>query len=552
MKAIRLKICLIFTTFVFLVALMLAGLFTYSNMITVKAEGEATFSSSTYKTAGSSVRLFEKDGSPLQDGETGIRFHVLMNADLYKANKDKPGFKTYTVILPTYLLSGELTYTTGNALVLETTDIWGVYKRDDSYCESVAYVYGLPVSQYATELAFCGVVSFDSGETVVYQTETSTRSMAFVAKSARDDADAVLSDATKEANRINSLNMYIPKYNLIYKVGDTTTTETTEYGNVPMTIPQGVSIWKNESGEKVDVTQKITLNNKNTTATQDIVLTAYANITMNTTNASASVNGMSLSNGSKMEVKCGTYTIAASPITNYYISSLSVDGNNKGAVNSYSVSVIGDTNISIVASIITYSVTLDNAGGASVSGTVNGTYNINSTCSFTLGTGFYSVTVNGTEISPSTSRGYSFAVTANTVVKIVKLTDAQTKAKLLNIIANTAGTNLSVSGDNLISPSDTGTITIPQSVFDELKKYGYTTLSFDIYKPQKKEILYKKRIQNVTDGTTVAECGINQSSISASVSLTKAATLDAQYKSFGTWSSEAVGVSWTISNITFS
>lgn len=552
MKTNRLKIGLIFTMFVFLIALIFAGLFTYSDMIKVRAEGETAFSSSTYKTAGASVRLFEKDGSALQDGETGIRFHVLMNADLYEENKDKANFKTYTVILPTYLLSGELTYTTENALVLETTDVWGVYQRDDSYFESVAYVYGLPVSQYATELAFRGVVSFDGGKTVTYQTETSTRSMAFVAKAARDDDSAVLSDVEKEKNRINTLNAYIPKYNLIYKVGNETTMETTEYGSTPAAVPQGVSIWKNEKGEKVNVAQEITLNNKGTTATQDIILTAYANIKISTINSSARVNGTSLANGSTMEVMCGTYTIEASPITNYYISSLSIDGSNKGAISSYSVSVMGDTDISIVASIITYSVTLDNVGGASVSGNVNGTYNINSTCSFTLGTGFYSVTVNGTEISPSTSRGYSFAVTANSIVKIVKLTDSETKAKIMNLIASTSGGKLSVSGDKLVSPSDTGQITIAQAVFDELKKYGYTTLSFDIYKPQKKEILYKKRIQNITDGITIAECAINKDSISGSVSLTKGTTLEGQYKSFGSWSGESIGVSWTLSNISFS
>ena len=258
MKTNRLKIGLIFTMFVFLIALIFAGLFTYSDMIKVRAEGETAFSSSTYKTAGASVRLFEKDGSALQDGETGIRFHVLMNADLYEENKDKANVKTYTVILPTYLLSEELTYTTENALVLETTDVWGVYQRDDSYFESVAYVYGLPVSQYATELAFRGVVSFDGGKTVTYQTETSTRSMAFVAKSARDDDSAVLSDVEKEKNRINTLNAYIPKYNLIYKVGNETTMETTEYGSTPAAVPQGVSIWKNEKGEKVNVAQEIT------------------------------------------------------------------------------------------------------------------------------------------------------------------------------------------------------------------------------------------------------------------------------------------------------
>ena len=142
-------------------------------------------------------------------------------------------------------------------------------------------------------------------------------------------------------------------------------------------------------------------------------------------------------------------------------------------------------------------------------------------------------------------------MTENSVIKIVKLTDAQTKTKILNIIANTPGTNLSVSGQNLVSPQNTSTITIPQAVFDELKKYGYTTLTFDIYKPQKKEILYKKRIQNITDGTTVAEVGINKDSVSGSVSLTKATSLEGQYKSFGSWSAESVGVSWTLSNINF-
>ena len=550
MKTIRLKIYLIFASIIFCLSLCFATLLTLPS-VSVKANSQSiTFTSDTYKTAGASVRLFENNGSSLEDGKPGIRFHVLMDKDLYNANKDNPDFKTYTVILPTNLLSGELSYTTNSALVLETTSVWRTYQRDPNYCESVAYVYGLPVSQYATELSFRGLVSFDGGKTFAQQTETSTRSMAYVAKAARDDVNAILLDTTQEATRVETLNKYIPKYNVIYKVADTTTTEALEYGAIPSKAPQNISTWKNENGEKVDLSKQITLNNK-TASTQDIILTAYANVTITSSNASASINGTSIANGASMEVKCGTHTVTASPNTNYYISSLSVNGNNKGAVNTQSISVTGNTTISVVASIITYTVSLDNAGGASVSGTVNGTFNINSTCSFTLGTGFYKVTANGTELSPSTSRGYSFKVTANTTVKIVKMTDAETKTKIMNVIA--ANSVLSVSGDLLVSPSDTGSITIPQAVFDELKKYGYTTLTFDIYKPQKKEWLYRKRIQNTTTGETIAEVATNKDSISASnVSLSSAATLECQYKSLGSWNGESVGVSWQLSNIRFS
>ena len=258
-----------------------------------------------------------------------------------------------------------------------------------------------------------------------------------------------------------------------------------------------------------------------------------------------------IENGASVEMQCGTYTINVAPVTNYYISSLSVNGNAYGAVNSCSVSIMGDTTISALGSIIRYNIALDNTAGATVNGSIAGTYDINTKCSFTLGKGFYDVTIDGKTISPSANGQYVFTVTANSTLKIVRLTDAQTKSKLLNIIA-TYGTNLSVSGENLVSPADKGTIKIPQELFDELKKYGYTTITFDIDKPQKSE-LYKKRIQNVTDGKTVAEIGILKKNLSvANVSISKGTTFEAQYKSLGSWGNESVGVRWTLSNIRFS
>ena len=536
MKQLRLKLTYFFLSCLFFVALSL-GIITLPPALTASANTAVAFSADTYKTAGASVRLYEKDGSVLEDGLSGIRFHVLMNAELYNAHKDNENFKTCTAILPQYLLSGELTCNTANVLVLETTDVWRVYSKDTAYMESVAFVYGLPVSQHATEIAFRGFVSLDGGETYAQSTEMSTRSIAFVAKSARDDAEAVLADETLERNRITTLNGYIPKYTVTYNVGSTSTTESAEYGDTLSSAPQGISIWRDDSGNLVNLNNAITKNNTSGTNAQSLVLTAYAKVTMLLSNANATFNGSGMANGASVEVKCGTYPLTASPITNYKLSSVTINGASKGTGTSHSLSVTGDTTISVAASIITYTVTLDNSGGASVSGTVNGTFNINSTCSFTLGTGFYKVTVNGTTISPNTSRGYSFTVTANSTVKIVKMTDSETKSKIMSAIASASGGTLSVSGSNLVSPSNTGTITIGQAVFDELKKYGYTTITFDIYKPQKKELLYRKRIQNITDNVTIAEVKVNQSSISASgVSLSKATQLEGQYKSFGSWS----------------
>lgn len=549
MKKIRFNLIFFVLSFIFSIFFS----FAVCSLTTREAKAETTvaFNSETYKTAGASVRLFENNGDDLEDGLSGIRFHVLMDVDLYNAHKDNENFKTYTAILPKRLLSGDLTVSTPNVMVLETTDVWRTYKYDTDYMESVAFIYGLPTTQYATDLVFRGLVSLDGGTTIAQQTETATRSMAYVAKASRDDKTAVLPDATKENKRITTLNAYIPKYKLVYQIGSNTTTEETEYGSVA-NVPNGISIWKDENNESFNPSATLTYNTS-AGAVKTITLTAYAKVNVSLTNATANLDGTPLNNGSFLEVKCGTYTLNSSPITNYAISAVSIDGSNKGNGASHTLSILKDTTVSINASIITYNVTLDNVGGASITGSVNGTYEINKTCSFTLGQGFYDVTVNGTSISPNTSRTYTFTVTANSTVKIVKLSDAETTKKIMNIIASTPGTNLSVSGNNLVSPSNTGVITIPQSVFDELKKYGYSTLTFDIYKPQKKELLYRKRIQNVTNGTTIAEVGINKDSISASnVNLTSAATLEAQYKSFGTWSNESVGVNWTISNLRLS
>lgn len=552
MKQLHLKLAYFLLSCLFFVALAL-GIVTLNPTLAVNANAAVVFNADTYKTAGASVRLYEKDGSALEDGLSGIRFHVLMDAELYNTYKDDANFKSYTAILPQYLLSGELTCNTANVLVLETTNVWRVYKRDSTYMESVAFLYGLPVSQHATEIAFRGFISLDGGKTYAQSTNTDTRSIAFVAKSARDDADAVLADATLESNRITTLNCYIPKYNVTYTVGSTSTTENAEYGDTLSSAPQGISIWRDENGNLVNLDSAITKNNTSGTNAQPLSLTAYAKVTMSLSNANATFNGANMSNGASVEVKCGTYPLTATPITNYKLSSVTINGANKGAGTSHSLSVTSNTTISVAATIITYTVTLDNSGGASVSGTVNGTFNINSTCSFTLGTGFYNVTVNGTTISPNTSRGYSFTVTANSTVKIVKMTDSETKSKIMNAIASASGGTLSVSGNNLVSPSNTSTITIGQAVFDELKKYGYTTVTFDIYKPQKKELLYRKRIQNITDNVTIAEVKVNQSSISATgVSLSKPTQLEGQYKSLGSWSGESIGVSWTLSNISFS
>lgn len=541
----------------FLLALSF-GIATAGNATFVSANAATSFNAETYKTAGASVRLFEKDGSPIQDGMSGIRLHVLMDAELYNKHKDDEHFKTYTAILPEYLFPGELTTATANAMVLETTDVWLPYKKDSAYMESVAFVYGLPSSQYATNLFFRGFVSLDGGASFAAQTEIGSRSMAFVAKSARDDSSAVLNDPTKESTRLTVLNDYIPKYSVVYTVGSSTTVEETEYGK-PLSAPQGISIWKNEKGERVDVSQPLTLNNTNKNSAQTVTLTAYATITVNLTNSNASLNGTAVSNGSSIEVKCGNHSLSASPITDYKLSSITVNGANKGTGSSHTLSVTGNTAVSVVSSIITYTVSLDNSGGASVSGTVNGTFNIRSTCSFTLGKGFYKVTVNGAEISPNTNRGYSFTVTANSTVKIVKLTDSETKTKIMNALANSSGGTLSVSGGNLVSTYNPkgpnggrGSISIGSAVFEELKKYGYTTLTFDISDTHKKGIIYKKRLQNITDNVTVAECGLYDTSNSGRVSISKATTFQNQYKSFGSWEEETDSVTWTISNITFS
>ena len=112
----------------------------------------ATIASTVFQTNGASVRVFDPQ---LENGEItyketsrqGIRFHVEMGAgyvyggqpvlntaETYDRGSYKitEGFKTYTLVLPTRLLSGDLTIDTAKVVKIETTEYW--FDDDDGNC----------------------------------------------------------------------------------------------------------------------------------------------------------------------------------------------------------------------------------------------------------------------------------------------------------------------------------------------------------------------------------------------------------------------------------
>lgn len=275
------------------------------NFTTVKAAG-STLPSYEFKTDGSSVRVFEKDveGNFVETERTGIRFHVEMGngysyggqtvVDTSATNerndsfKLREGFKTYTIIIPTRLLTEELSLSTDKIMKLDTSEYW--YYDGDENLESVAYVWNVPETRLTDNFSFRGVictVDENGVETVIAQTEVAERCIAGVSKmalKATNDGDHNWGD--KEDKAIEILKGFIPKYDITYLVNGVETYETVLWGDTPTEVPaNGQDAWYDvKNSEEVDLTKAMDFSTNrtlelHTTTSEDFVLTGVASET---------------------------------------------------------------------------------------------------------------------------------------------------------------------------------------------------------------------------------------------------------------------------------
>lgn len=243
---------------------------TLLNINAKTASADVSLNSDTYKTLGGSVRLFDKEGDVL-DQRKGIRFHILLEKSLYEEYSADADFVSYTVVLPKSILgTSELGYDTPKAVKINTTEYWEEYTEDNSFMESIAYIYDLPETKHATDLCFRGIFSTDGGATW-HATDVGVKSMAYVAKAARDDVNE-----TWNSTQLSALNYYIPQYTFTYKVDETKTSETVEYGdvlNIP-TLQEKASWWHEEGNGEIAPPTTATFENTEGVNTTKIQLTS--------------------------------------------------------------------------------------------------------------------------------------------------------------------------------------------------------------------------------------------------------------------------------------
>ncbi len=159
-----------------------------------------------FQAAGASVRLKKADeNDPTGDG---IRFTMIMEKTVYNTVSAKSDFVSGTLLIPeTYAPAGteDLYATTANVKNTVTTTHWVEYTEDANYMSSAVYLWGIPQTEYASEVLARGYVSYD-GET--YYTDTISRSIASVARAALDDT------TTDYSGYEDTLESYVPKYNV--------------------------------------------------------------------------------------------------------------------------------------------------------------------------------------------------------------------------------------------------------------------------------------------------------------------------------------------------
>ena len=140
--------------------------------------------------------------------DSGVRFKTVITKDVFEAqfleeNGDmKSSVKTYTVLIPSGNLSGDLTAETTGAKVIDTTGIWKeVEYGGTGYYESTVYVYNIPKANYGSDITVRSYVQY--GEEAPIYTAAKSASMAYVADAAVDSSSSSLTDEQKRTARTN-------------------------------------------------------------------------------------------------------------------------------------------------------------------------------------------------------------------------------------------------------------------------------------------------------------------------------------------------------------
>lgn len=274
-----------------------------------------TLLSTQYQTNGASVRVFNNqkkaDGTGRELVETskkGIRFHVETGAgyeiaagiplvDVTKTNEKNgsyklaEGYKTYTLILPTRLLNGELTPTTDKVMAIDTTEYW--FTDANNNWESVAYIYNVPENMYTDEFSYRGVICKADGktETVIAETEVATRSLAYVAKMAYLDTinenDNYWGSKELDETAAPLIKAFVPTYTITYTdaQGNALCDKPEEvlWGDAPTQAPVGEhdTWYDTTASEEIDVSQAMNFTENReftlvTTNSNEFVLTGVA------------------------------------------------------------------------------------------------------------------------------------------------------------------------------------------------------------------------------------------------------------------------------------
>ena len=172
------------------------------------------------KCDGASIRV----PSDETDTKSGIRFHIRIDIAGKDANVVLDGVE-YTqdefkkiragiVVIPTNMLSGELTVETKNSAKNEENAWKQKEKNGQWYLEKTVYIYNIPATSYEREFSFRGYYVNDNGtedvtdDTYVYTQDTQSRSVAYVAVNSKyyKEDEAWVDEPYKTA----ALNGFLP------------------------------------------------------------------------------------------------------------------------------------------------------------------------------------------------------------------------------------------------------------------------------------------------------------------------------------------------------
>lgn len=304
LKTLRILVATCFAVLLFGASALLAA----PTLMQAKAEG--TLASNEYRTDGASVRVFQR--KIVENGEEtfeetarqGIRFHVEMGAGyvyggqtiLNTAEKHErgsfkmtEGFKTYTLVLPTRLLNGELSADTDKVMKIDTSEYWLTDKYGN--WESVAYIHSIPESMYTDKLSFRGIlctVAEDGTETMVAQTDVAERSLAWVAKQAYNDTikeDFYWGSQENDNTAAPLIKKFVPTYSITYKdaSGNELGEEEVLWGDKPQNAPNvETDAWYDtENSEEISINDTMNWTGNRTlelvtTSSEAFVLTGVA------------------------------------------------------------------------------------------------------------------------------------------------------------------------------------------------------------------------------------------------------------------------------------